>query len=573
MSTFEEYGIIISSAIFGDEVSTQCPQCSSSRRKSKAKCLSVNVAKGVWHCNHCGWSGALRQTTLKPPPKRPDPRPSIALPHNALEWFGLRGITNEVLLRNRIDYGKVFMPQAEGNVEAVIFPYFRNGELINRKYRAIDNKQFRLESKCELILYGLDDIDPEKPLVWVEGEMDKLAMEVAGYKNTVSVPNGAPAINAKNYSALFNFLEADIQRIEKIKTHIIAVDADGPGTKLADELARRLGNEKCKKVNWPEGYKDANDLLMAHDTEELRWYVENAKPFPIDGVFGVMDRREELLKLYEHGFDRGYKTGWRSLDEFYTVRPGEFTVVTGVPGSGKSSWLDALLVNLARLHGWQFGIFSPENLPIEQHMAMIAEKYIAKPFYTGRTERMTLPEFDSSLSWVEDHFAWILPGKEDDWTVDKILTAADKLCLRTGIRGLVIDPWNELESLRPSQMSETEYISMSLKRIRSFARLRGVHVWIVVHPSKLYRTDSGKYPVPTLYDCMGSAHWRNKADNGIVVWRDLTGDDKPEIQIHVQKIRFRHVGRRGTAFLEYDPRCALYSEKPPEDRGYQIYDN
>jgi twinkle protein len=176
---------------------------------------------------------------------------------------------------------------------------------------------------------------------------------------------------------------------------------------------------------------------------------------------------------------------------------------------------------------------------------------------------MTGAELEAALSWADQHFAWIMPSSEDDWTVEKLLTAADQLCLRRGIRGLVIDPWNELESLRPAGMSETEYVSHALKRIRIFARQRNVHVWIVIHPSKLYRDDKGRYPVPTLYDCAGSAHWRNKADNGIVVWRDLSEPDSAEVQIHIQKIRFRHVGRRGMARLYYEPVCATYRDYEP----------
>jgi len=236
------------------------------------------------------------------------------------------------------------------------------------------------------------------------------------------------------------------------------------------------------------------------------------------------------------------------------------TPITGIPGSGKSNWLDDLLVNLARLHGWSFALFSPENLPLEQHMAALAEKYLRKPFHDGPTPRMSQEELETAMTWVGQHFSWIMPNSEDDWTLEKILLTAGKLCLRRGIRGLVIDPWNELEALRPAHLAETEYISQSLKRVRGFARQRGVHVWIVIHPSKLYRDDTGKYPVPTLYDCAGSAHWRNKADNGIVVWRDLSGADSAEVQIHVQKIRFRHVGRRGMAKLLYEPVCATYRD-------------
>ncbi len=267
-----------------------------------------------------------------------------------------------------------------------------------------------------------------------------------------------------------------------------------------------------------------------------------------------------MQRLYRQGFDQPYTTGFAGLDPFYKVRPGEFTAVTGIPGSGKTEFIENLFGNLARIHGWRFALFSPENLPLEQHMAAIAEKYVKKPFHDGPTPRMSARELETAMNWVNEHFSWIMPSDEDDWTLEKILQAAEQLCLRRGIRGLVIDPWNELEALRPAGMTETEYVSHSLKRIRVFARQRGVHVWVVIHPAKLYRDDKGKYPVPTLYDCAGSAHWRNKADNGIVVWRDLSAADSPEVQIHIQKIRFRQVGRRGMAKLYYEPVCATYRD-------------
>jgi twinkle protein len=207
-------------------------------------------------------------------------------------------------------------------------------------------------------------------------------------------------------------------------------------------------------------------------------------------------------------------------------------------------------------------MFSLENLPLEQHMAAIVEKFVARPFHGGSTPRMSRAELDAGMAWVADHFTWIMPSNEDNWTIERILETAGQLCLRRGIRGLVIDPWNELEHLRPANMTETEYISAALKRVRVFARSRGVHVWIAVHPAKLRRGDNGRYPVPTLYDCAGSANWRNKADNGLVVWRDLSDDDRDEVHLCVQKIRFRVVGRRGLAKLYYEAACATYREQP-----------
>lgn len=561
--SFEEYGIAVTSGASG-EVQTTCPKCSHDRKKNNARCLSVNVEKGAWNCHHCGWSGGLdgpREERVKTY-RRPDPRPRIALPQNALEWLHSRGITDEVILRSRLDYGRAYFPQLQDQAEAVIFPYFRDGEEINRKYRTVSDKHFRMETGCELVLYGLDDIDPTKPLIWVEGEMDKLALEVAGLRNVVSVPNGAPPIGTKNYDARLSYLGADREKIEAVAQHIIATDSDGPGRVLEEELARRIGPEKCSRVRWPEGTKDANDVLLKLGAVDLGWFVEHAEPMPIEGTFGVDELLGDILHLYEHGLERGKRTGWTALDRFYTVRPGELTIVTGIPSSGKSNFIDCLMVNLAQLHDWRFAVFSPENLPLEQHMAAVSEKYAGRPFHQGLTERMSLEDLHDALGWVREHFTWIMPSSEDDWTVEKILETAGKLCLRYGIRGLVIDPWNELEAFRPPQMTETEFVSCALKRIRVFGRQRGIHIWVVVHPSKLYRTTDGKYPVPTLYDCAGSAHWRNKADNGIVLWRDLGGNDTAEVQVHIQKIRFRQVGKRGVAKLYYQPTCATYRDWP-----------
>ena len=130
---------------------------------------------------------------------------------------------------------------------------------------------------------------------------------------------------------------------------------------------------------------------------------------------------------------------------------------------------------------------------------------------------------------------------------------------RHGIRGLVIDPWNELESARGA-FSETEYIGVCLKRARQFARRYGIHLWIVAHPAKMYRDKDGSYPVPSLWDISGSAHWRNKSDSGVVIYRDLSDPDSKIVDIHIQKQRFRQDGAMGMASLKYNPIIGDYNE-------------
>jgi hypothetical protein len=295
MTILAHYGIQIPQSAVGPEVATICPKCSSQRKKKTANCLSINTERKVWHCNHCGWAGGLPANQQDSPERSPKPthrmprqRPRTGLSVTALDWFARRGITQDVLGKNDIESASVYMPQVREEVESVIFSYFRNGKLINRKYRTIQDKYFRMETGCELVLFGLDDIEADKSLIWVEGEIDKLSCEVAGYRNAVSVPNGAPPPNAKRYGSKFSFLVADWEKIDSVTGHVLAVDADEPGKRLEKELARRLGIEKCRRVRWPEGRKDANDVLIKDGPEDLRWFIEHAEPYPI----GESEREE-----------------------------------------------------------------------------------------------------------------------------------------------------------------------------------------------------------------------------------------------------------------------------------------
>ena len=566
-----DFGIEIPASASGPEVYTTCPKCSESRKNKRAKCLSANIEKSVWWCAHCGWSGSLKTGQelrvelgwRKPQWRRPEPHPELPLTEKARAWLAERGISDAVLQRHAVHSCSVYMPQVEDVVSAIAFPYRRGGELVNRKYRDA-HKHFRMDTGAERIVYKLDDVDPEC-LVWCEGEIDALSIEEAGITSCVSVPDGAPAEGTKDYSAKFTFLDTAEAALEPVKRHVLAVDNDAPGKRLEDELARRLGREKCWRVTWPAGCKDANDVLRKHGVADLRWLIDHAEPFPVEGVFTVDSESEKIHHLYEHGFEKGQKTGWASLDPHYTVRPGELTVIVGTPSSGKSNWVDALLVNLARLHGWSFAVFSPENQPIEDHMARIVEKYVDKPFTPGPTPRMDRDELTVGLDWVREHFWWILPRDEQQWEISWLLARAKELVYRYGIRGLVIDPWNELEPQRRANETETEYVSRVLRTVRQWARQHGVHVWIVVHPTKLYRDTKGEYPVPTLYDASGSANFRNKADNGLCVWRDLSPESprRYEVDIHVQKIRFRQIGRLGKVTLKYWAATAIYTDITP----------
>lgn len=279
------------------------------------------------------------------------------------------------------------------------------------------------------------------------------------------------------------------------------------------------------------------------------------------------DFAKQLDDLWERGLPAGSRPGWPSVDKLYTVAPGHITVLTGWPGSGKSEWLDAVCMNLAR-QGWRIAFYSAENKPSQIHVVKMAEKFLGLPFADGPSRRMTREEMHEAVGEISEYFGFMVgaaDSKRDIFTLDHILQSAEAWFRLNGLwrskdlkRGLVIDPWNELEHVRPQHWSETEYISASLSGVRAWARNNDVHVWIVAHPQKLKRED-GKLPIPRPDSISGSQHWWNKADNAVTVWREFD-NDLASVQIHVQKVRFKHIGKTGVAELRYDRVTGRYSE-------------
>lgn len=280
----------------------------------------------------------------------------------------------------------------------------------------------------------------------------------------------------------------------------------------------------------------------------------------IVGPYGLAD---QIATLYREGLPPGDKTGWPSLDKHYTVKPGQMSIVTGWPGSGKSEWVDALMVNLSH-QGWRFAVFSPENQPHEIHVSKLMEKYSGMPFGSGPTQRMAFDDVMACMELINGRFGFMRSTNGDALSVKSVIEAATPWLEKNAEhkRGLIIDPWNELEHWRPAALSETEYVSQQLSYVRNWARQSNVHVWIVAHPQKM-RRDNGELPVPRPDMISGSQHWWNKADCAITVYRAFDADAPPEVEIHVQKVRFKHVGSIGAVKLRYDRVTGRYHELAP----------
>ena len=269
------------------------------------------------------------------------------------------------------------------------------------------------------------------------------------------------------------------------------------------------------------------------------------------------DLLSDIVKLYNDGISRGHTTGWDSVDEYFTVKAGELTILTGMPGHGKSEWLDNLCVNLAMNHNYRVAIFSPENHPLSMHAKKILEKYTQEKFF-GRN-RMSFDDMSVTLEVMNKSFAFVKPEDTEFTPMHIINEALPWLEQSSRPRALIIDPWNEMDHYRPAGLSETEYISRILTELRRAAREFNTHLFLVAHPMKLNKDKEGNYPVPRPYDISGSAHWYNKADNCIAIWRDVINN--PELtQVHIQKVRFNTTGKPGVVNLMYHRDKSSYLE-------------
>lgn len=537
-----------------------CPVCSHTRTKKTDKCFSFNLLKGAGKCNHCGAvlveKRDLLIKTARIEYKRPLFKNCTQYSNKAKEFFTARKISEKTLLELKVTESVEWMPKAGKEVPTINFNYFRYGELINVKYRAA-GKDFKLAKDAELIFYNLDCVFDNDTIIIVEGEMDCLAMYEAGYKNVISVPNGA-TLGKCNLEYLDNCIELFSEDIK----FILAVDNDAAGNNLQNELGRRLGFENCTFVKFKD-CKDANECLIKYGINGIIESMQDKKEFPIEGVFNAVDIKDSILNFYKNGLPKGVGIGMGEIDSFIRFQEGYLTTITGIPGHGKSEFLDFILCRLNISHGWKTALYSPENMPLELHFSKFAEKMIGKPF-EGH-DRINDIELNRMIDYHSDNFYFINPS--ENFTLENILSSVKALIRKKGIKAFVIDAWNKLDHKYTT--SETKYISEELDRIVLFCQRNNVHCFLVAHPTKIMKNkDTGMYEVPNLYSISGSANFFNKTANGITVYLNKeTGMS----EIYIQKVKFKHWGQTGCVHLNWDYRNGRYYKGTPNYDNWLYY--
>ena len=526
-----------------------CPLCSHTRKpkNQKAKCSSYDWERGLGTCHNCSSTFQLHTYQRKGASDREYVRPEITkyLPvkDKVTEWFEGRGISQGTLDDLKVGQGPEYMPQTGKKENAIHFNYTMGDQLINIKYRD-GRKNFKLYKGAEKVFYNINSIIGYKDCVITEGEMDVLALHEAGVTNAISVPNGA-TLHHNNLDYLDNCIDYFDDK-EKI---ILALDTDEPGLALRRELVRRLGAEVCFLVDF-EGCKDANEYLTTHGKEKLKETVKRARAYPLENVTTFKDIEGDVTDFVTNGFKPGFQIGLENFDRIFSTYTGQFITVTGIPSSGKSDFVDQMVVGYNANYNWKTAFASPENAPNYLHAHKLMRKVWGD---MPKREDIGGTRWNEVADHVNDNFFFIDMEK---YTLESVLRKGAELVKRKGIKCLVIDPFNKVRDRNASSLDVNLYTMEYLTKIETFAKKYDVLVFIVAHPTKMYKNSDGKIEEPNMYNIKGGGEWYDASYHGLLVHRDY---ELKNTKVKVLKVKFQNLGENGgEAFFTWEPKSGSF---------------
>ena len=531
-----------------------CPLCSTDRKpeNQKRKCASYDWERGLGTCHNCNRTFQLHTYQRKGNVDRVYVKPlpaNIEVPGTKVqEWFKSRGISQATLTDLKVSEGPEFMPQTSKVENAIHFNYYIGDELINIKYRD-GRKNFKLYKGAEKIFYNINNIVGYEYCIIVEGEMDALSIYEAGIPNVVSVPNGA-TLNSNNLDYLDNCIDYFTDK-EKI---IIAVDQDEPGQALQQELVRRLGAEICFLADF-EDCKDANEYLLKYGKEKLVSRITGAKPVPLENVTTFRDIEGEITDFVQNGFKPGFQVGLPNFDEIFSTYTGQFITVTGIPSSGKSDFVDQMVVGYNQNYGWKAAFASPENAPTYLH----AHKLMRKVWQDmPRKSDIGTDKWSQVANHINDNFFFI---DMERYTLESVLRKGAELVKRKGIKCLVIDPFNKVRDVDAKTEDVNRYTMEYLTKIEIFAKKYDVLVIVVAHPTKMYKDANGRIEEPTMYNIKGGGEWYDASYHGILVHRNY---EEKTVKAKILKVKFQNLGENGAeAHFKWEPRSGCFVPHQP----------
>lgn len=495
-----------------------CPTCQSEKQRKGDKSIQINHDEGFGKCFRCESLTFRNEESNLVEYKEINPNDFKSIKDNTkwLNYIKSRGISEKTLSKLYVTFDEYWQPAIGKKVDNIVFNYYEGSKLVNKKFRS-SNKKFTQTAESKPIFYNINSVIGQDEVYIVEGEFDVLAMVEAGFKNTISVPNGA---NDND-----NYWQNSEKYLKDVKQFIIATDNDEKGEILKDKIAQRLGRYRCKYVDFKG--KDANDDLISGD---LLNSINNAKSFPVSGTFTAKDLRAGVNNLYNYGLpDTIYPKHecFGNLKNIFSVMRGQVVLPTGIPSHGKSTFTDWYVLNLIKDYDMKASWYTPEHTPMDLYETELIQKVLGRNFWKDKEgqKRLTQEEIDTYDEWANERI-YLTDCSENEtptwtWLLDKF----KEQMFSFGVDIFVIDAFNKVILPKGNKIEE---INTVLTKLTHFARANNVIIFLIAHPTKMKKTESGIYEAPTLYDVSGSSDFRNQVHCGYTIYRHFGNETHTE---------------------------------------------
>lgn len=442
------------------------------------------------------WGGRTKEKYVEP--ERPKDARAISKSPVVAAWLATRKISPETQAK--------FKLVADGD-GVVVFPYFRDDQLLHLKYRSVREKKFWSSAGTENCLFGWQALEPKaRAVILTEGEADTLALAEYGFQ-ALSIPFGAGKKGKQDW------IENEWPHLERFDVIYIAIDMDGPGIQTVQELAERLGRPRCRHVKLPR--KDANACLMEGvEKREISEAIRVSKTLDPTELRNATDFTDEVLDRF-HPKDRstqGFLMPWLSMAESFVFGWGETTVIAGFSGHGKSELVGQFVLDAIR-QGVRCCVGSFE---------FKSSKWIQRQVRQATGEELpTAALIRKSMSWLgASMWAVDLYGSAK---ADRLLQIFEYAYRRYDCKLFVIDNLTKLgiPDTGDAGLAEQKRV---MNAITEFAVRFNVHVLLVHHLRKV-ETDYNPAGM-SKQGLKGSSVLGDLADNIFLMYRNRTKEAK-----------------------------------------------
>lgn len=435
--------------------------------------------------------------------------------------------------RESADYADI-RQDANGNI---VFNYYDTNDVLTMvKYRP-SRKVKKGEPKCwcqqgadtTSLLFNMNRINTNNPIFVSEGELDSLSAIEAGYKNAVSVPLGAGNLH---------WINENWDWLEQFSEIILCADNDKAGEKFIKEAVPRLGSWRTKVVEIPQTYiindkvvkvKDLNEVLFHCGKEEVLRLILNAKDTPIPSVKDLSDITDIDLDEID-----GIYTGLEAVDkQLMKLFYGTLTVLSGIPGSGKSSLLTQIMCNTLDQDKscWLYSGELPEYMTKNWFNYIFAGARNIDTFPLANGDKYYKVR-DSAKSAINEYYRgkWFVYKDDQASDLASLTKSMEDVVRKEGVKLLVLDNMMTIDFDDDSE--EFNEQARVMNTMRDFAKKYHVAIILVCHPRKLAGTTS-----VGMYDAAGTSKIPNLCHRFIGM-RRTTDEEKSKAKEYVGRRKY-----------------------------------